>query len=579
MSKSQSSTSIVNKLDMMYEFDREPITENRLHGGRYFAGLFAGEHVAATEFVIGALFVSWGATAVDIIFGLILGNLLAVLSWTFITTPIAIKTRLTLYWYLRKIAGPYVMVIYNILNAVLYCILAGAMITVSASAVRIPFNIPSQTQWYPEDFRFVLVVLIVGAVVVTLAILGFKRLAQFSTVCSPWMFLMFIAGALATLPALAASVPSIGSIASVSDLWVLAKKAIWTGASLGQNSTIGFWHVAAFAWICNLAMHIGLSDMAIFRYAKRVSYGLYSSFGMFLGHYLAWIAAGIMGAAAAAAMKTSLLNLDSGGIAFHALGVSGAIAVVIAGWTTSNPTLYRAGLALQVVTPGWPRWSVTLIAGVITTLVACFPFVFTKLLDFVGIYGLLLAPMGAIVVVEHWIFPKIGFTQYWSSLKNNLLNWPALISWTVAILVAFALWKSETLHLFFLLIPVWILTAILYILLSAIAGAREKYSVSENELKNAQSNQEKDPATQTYSEGEKSGEDIPNKRSLLTIISGIIALIALLFCFIIPFRVFLFGIDGYADHVASMKTVLTWLMILYFISGTYYLSLREKKSR
>ena len=70
-------------------------------------------------------------------------------------------------------------------NAVMYCILAGAMITVSASAVRLLFGIPAQTKWYPEDMRFVLVVLGVGAVVVTLAILGFKRLAQFAVVCSP----------------------------------------------------------------------------------------------------------------------------------------------------------------------------------------------------------------------------------------------------------------------------------------------------------------------------------------------------------------------------------------------------------
>ena len=32
----------------------------------------------------------------------------------------------------------------------------------------------------------------------------------------------------------------------------------------------------------------------------------------------------------------------------------------------------------------------TLAAGAVTTVIACFPFVFTRLLDFVGLYGLLL---------------------------------------------------------------------------------------------------------------------------------------------------------------------------------------------
>jgi hypothetical protein len=130
-------------LDQLYEFDREPVSKDRLLGPGYFAGSFTGEHIAATEFVIGVLFVNWGANVKDVFVGLALGNLLAVLTWTFVCAPIAVDTRLTLYWYLRRIGGPILMVIYNILNALLFCILAGCMITVSASAVRIPFKIPS----------------------------------------------------------------------------------------------------------------------------------------------------------------------------------------------------------------------------------------------------------------------------------------------------------------------------------------------------------------------------------------------------------------------------------------------------
>ena len=75
--------------------------------------------------------------------------------------------------------------------------------------------------------------------------------------------------------------------------------------------------------------------------------------------------------------------------------LAGAFAVLVAGWTTANPTLYRSGLALQCVTRNWPRWKVTLIAGALTTVLSCFPIVFLKLLDYVAIYGLLLIPIGA----------------------------------------------------------------------------------------------------------------------------------------------------------------------------------------
>ncbi len=561
-----SESSTIQALDKLYEFEREPVAEDKLQPGRHFAGLFAGEHVAGTEFVIGALFVGWGSSAMDIFVGLLIGNALAVLTWALVCAPIAVQTRLTLYWYLRKIAGPVTTTIYNIVNAILFCILAGCMITVSASAVRIPFGIPAQVDWYPQDTRFVLVVLLVGAVVVTLAILGFKKLAQFSTVCSPWMFLMFIAGAVVMLPGLAASTEGVGQIRSFGDFWRLANEVIWTGQTVDGSKSIGFWHVAAFAWICNLAMHAGLSDMALFRYAKKATYGLYSAFGMYLGHYLAWICAGIMGAATALILQKSISQIDPGNLAIEALGFSGIIAVVLAGWTTSNPTLYRAGLAFQAITPNWPRWLVTLIAGIATTLIACFPFVFTKLLDFVGYYGLLLMPVGAIVFTEHWIFPRIGFTQFWASKKKLMMNWPALASWVIAIVLAILLEQKGIIHLFFLFVPVWLLTTILYILFSFLAGARGKFA-GEPEVRPAAVRPSPAPAPAAAEKG---------CFDPMLGAAKIVAILSLLACLVIPIYIFLKGTDGYQERFEWFKSFLIWPTLLYFVAGTVWISRKEK---
>jgi NCS1 family nucleobase:cation symporter-1 len=560
-------SSAIKGLDLLYEFEREPVSQDKLQPGKHFAGVFAGEHVAGTEFVIGALFVAWGATAFDIFVGLLIGNLMAVLTWTFVCAPIAVQTRLTLYWYLRKIGGPITTTIYNILNAVLFCILAGCMITVSASAIRIPFGIPAQTQWYPQDVRFVLVAVVVGAVVVTLAILGFKRLAQFSEVCSPWMFLMFIAGAIAMLPVLAEKVLG-GQIASLADFWTMANKAIWTGKAPPGKESIGLWHVAAFAWICNLAMHAGLSDMALLRYAKKASYGLYSAFGMFLGHYLAWVCAGIMGAATALLLGTTIDKLDAGGVAWQSLGISGIIAVVLAGWTTSNPTLYRAGLAFQAVTPGWPRWLVTLAAGIVTTLISCSPFVFVWLLNFVGWYGLLLMPVGAIVFVEHWIFPKIGLTQFWASRKKLLLSWPALLSWTIAIAAALWLERTGTLHLFFLFVPTWLLTAALYIVFASIAGAREDLGKPEIAWEAAQ------PKAPRHIEQKR-----PGGMDAGLWVTGIAAAVSLLLCLILPIWVYASGGPKYEQNLTMFKHILIWPSLIYFVAGTAWMVLKEKEGQ
>ena len=557
MNTSASTADSSRDADFLYEFDREPIPQTRLLGPGYFAGSFAGEHVAATEFVIGVTFVNWGASVQDIFYGLIIGNLLAVLTWTMVCAPIAVDTRLTLYWYLRKIGGKHLSSIYNLLNAFLYSILAGCMITVSASAIRIPFGIPAQVNWYPTDMRFVLIVLVVGAVVVALAVLGFKKLATFATVCSPWLFFMFLAGALAVLPELY-------SAASSGSFFEMAQQQVWTGETPDGSEPMGFWKVAAFAWICNLAMHGALSDMALFRYARKASYGLFSSFGMFLGHYLAWICAGLMGAGAALLMNKSLGELDAGDVGYQALGLAGALAVVIAGWTTSNPTLYRVGLALQAVTPNWSRAKVTLVAGILTTFIACFPFVFTGLLGFVGIYGFLLAPIGAIVVTEHWVFPRTALRRYWASHKGLSMNWAAMLSWALAILLGVILERSGTLHLFYLFLPIYGFTMVAYWVLAKSMGAGDVGAEPEQ------------PAI-APAPLQPTPPEQPASKLWITV-SGMIATIALFACCWLAYCVATSPMDYYRTALADFHSSLIIPTLVYFIAGTIFFTLYGRKS-
>lgn len=552
--------SLFKRLDKLNEFDREPVTADRLESARHFAAVFAGEHVAGTEFVIGALFVSWGVSTRDLILGLLIGNLLAVLAWTFICAPIAVQTRLTLYWYLGRIAGPVVTSIYNVVNAVLFCGLAGAMITVSASAVRIPFGIPPQTEWYPTDLRFVLVAVLVGLVVVAFAILGFRRLAQFSTICVPWIFVIFFAGALAVLPQLTAGTVGISSIESFEDLWRLADTSIWVGHA---DSDFTFWHVTAFALLANLAFHVGLSDMALLRYAPRASYGLFSACGMYMGHFLVWLASGMMGAGAALMLKTPLSHLDSGEVAYQALGVGGALCVIVSGWATSNPTLYRAGLALQVVTPGWPRWLVTLLAGMVTVTISCFPYIFRYLLEYAGTFAILMAPIAAVVFVEHWLFPPLGLRRYWFGQSGKVVNWAALASWIIAVVFCFLAWKWELMHVVFIAIPGWVLTAILYIMFATMAGARGGASKapSTSELESTPHLIVSPPTHNSF---------MKSSQSALQITLAVIGALTLIICIALAVWVGLSGEEGYQKNLATFKTYLAVFSIVHLTAVTIW---------
>jgi cytosine permease len=451
MTESVATSSLTDRLDSLYEFDKEPVSQSKLSGWSNFIGLYAGEHIAGTEFIIGPLFVVHGVSAPDLFLGLIFGNVLAILSWAFLCAPIAVKTRLTLYWQLRKICGPYLLVIYNIINALMFCFLAGSMIAVSATAVGIPFDMPMPElqDLYPTSLIWCVIVFAVGAVVTVLAILGFESLARFANVCAPWMVLIFVAAALATLPKL--------GVNQWSDFWTVANEKIWTGIPQPGASKYTFWHVLFFAWFANMAMHIGMADMSILRYARKWYHGFASATGMLLGHFMAWIASGILCAAATG-------SVAPGPIAYAGAGIAGAVCVVIAGWTTANPTLYRAGLALQIISPNWKRWKVTLAAGLVTSVAALFPALVMQLLDFVALYGLILMPMGAVIFTDFYLLPRLGMRSNYAEATNAAFSIPAALAWGLTLLVCYLL----PVDLIFKALPGWFIACGVYIVSSKI---------------------------------------------------------------------------------------------------------------
>ncbi len=452
-----------------------PVAKHKLHDWTHFAGLYAAEHVAATEFVIGATFVALGAKTMDIILGLLIGNILAVLSWRFITSPIAVDTRLSLYTYLNKIAGDSMTKLYNWANVIIFSVISAAMITVSSTAVRFAFDIPAQLNWYPTNAWFILIVLAVGIFVVSIALYGFNAVSEFSGICAPWLFVMFTSGAMVLLPALSLDVLDKTLPAGWTDFMTLGNQSIWTGINSDGAPGIGLVEVIGFGWAANTITHFGLIDMALLRFAKKKSYGYATSTGMMFGHYVAWIAAGIMGAGTAVILGKSIVELDPGDVAYYALGWSGFVIVIVAGWTTAITNLYRAGLAAQAIFFNHSRKKTTIIVGLVTIVIACFPFVFSQILPLLTYAGLLVVPVGAIVFAEHQIFPKIGYTRYWSSYRKLTFSMPAVASWALGLIFGFGLNALDVISFYYLFIPTWFFTILVYTLLASRYGAKENY--------------------------------------------------------------------------------------------------------
>ena len=441
------------------EYEREPVPENKTKGLGSFVGLFASEHVAATELLIGPLFVASGVSAFDVLVGLLVGNLLAVLTWTCITAPIAVKKRMTLYYQLEKIGGPALIDVYNVANGILWCCLGGAFIYVSATALFVPLKLPEPqlTDWGPNSAGMVLVVLAVGAVIVYVAAQGYDAVSRFANIAAPWMVVMFLAFGLAALPEL--------GVHSASEFWTVADTVIWDGVAAEGAIKFSFWHVMCFAWFGNMAWHLGMGDLTIFRYARKARYGLASAAGMYLGHYIAWITAGLLYAVQLKHDSTNT-SVVPGPMASRVAGVAGILLVILAGWTTANPVIYRAGLAFQAIRPRWSRVKVTLVAGIVACVVAVFPGLCNRFLSVAMLYGLVLMPMGAVIFADHYLLKRLGMQEFYAEKTAKRVHWPPMIAWLMSLLLCVALKYLVGVQEFFLCLPGWVFSGVVYIIAS-----------------------------------------------------------------------------------------------------------------
>ncbi len=255
-------------------------------------------------------------------------------------------------------------------------------------------------------------------------------------------------------------------INSLSDLWTLSRTQIWKGgAPLEGQVKFTFWHVMFFAWFCNMAMHVGMSDLSVFRFARKNWYAVASAAGMYVGHFMAWISASILYAYQLHLDPTDT-DVLPGPLAFRAAGFAGLICVIIAGWTTANPTIYRAGLAFQAIVPKRSRFVVTLVTGLIATIAGMFPAIAMKLLGFVAIYGMLLMPMGAVVFVDFWIIKKFGLQSHYAEVSGKSFNWAAGLAWFLTLGACFFFVKYAGIQIFFASLPGWFVAAALYICIS-----------------------------------------------------------------------------------------------------------------
>jgi purine-cytosine permease-like protein len=214
-----------------------------------------------------------------------------------------------------------------------------------------------------------------------------------------------------------------------------------------------------------------MGDLSIFRFARKSSYGLASAAGMFLGHYLAWVCAGLL---YAVQLRQNIADnsVNPGPLAFRVCGSTGILLVLVAGWTTANPIIYRAGLAFQSLHPRWSRFRVTLAAGAAASCIGIFPGLCSEFLNVAALYGLALCPMGAVIFADHHFARRLGLSDFYAERAGLRSWWPPIAAWALALVACVVLNVWLGVQVFFLGLPGWIAAGALFLALSALAQKR-----------------------------------------------------------------------------------------------------------
>jgi hypothetical protein len=119
-----------------------------------------------------------------------------------------------------------------------------------------------------------------------------------------------------------------------------------------------------------------------------------------------------------------------------------------------------------------------------------------------GIMGAGAAVILKKTIAEHVIFPRIGLTRYWVTYRKLNHSTPAVVSWLAGLVFGFGLNALNVIYFYYLFIPTWIFTIILYTLLARKYGAAEKYPEEEEAERKRNAAIEEYQAQQALSEGE-----------------------------------------------------------------------------
>lgn len=115
------------------------------------------------------------------------------------------------------------------------------------------------------------------------------------------------------------------------------------------------------------------------------------------------------------------------------LGIPALIVMVFATWTTNINNLYSASLSIARILPNVRDWLITLVSGVIGTLLALAG-ILDHFVDFLIVLGIIVPPIAGIYLAEYFLIPSARLDVEQLDLGRRF-RWGAIVSWAIACVI------------------------------------------------------------------------------------------------------------------------------------------------
>lgn len=250
------------------------------------------------------------------------------------------------------------------------------------------------------NINLTLSIVVLGLLMMLFAVLGFEAMAKFNYIAVPPLIILMIWGVYKSI-----SVNGIQTIVSYNPVDNISYVE-------GINMVVGLIIVGTIISPDQLRFTRNIKDVLII---GLLGFAVISVFQQ--------VAAGILSMSSPSWDITEVLSdLGFNSIAF--------LILLLAAWSTNISNAYSGGLALKTVFPNLRREMLTLIAGLIGTIIAATGIIF-KFERFLGLLGMTVSGIAGVMWADYYLINKQKL------VKRKGVNYIAFLSWLIGFIVSY----------------------------------------------------------------------------------------------------------------------------------------------